>query len=389
MQTRRWLGGGGRVLLAFLIVLLTVRAVAPDLARRVLVRTLSSDGVQASVGDVDLALWRAAARVQSLRLVEPGNGRDRQFLFVPSTEITLDWSSLLRGRLAGDALVERPQLDIVARKRAPATADEAEERTKEAEKTAEHGKQPGPEDLELANLPAPAWQERVARLLPLTLDRLEVRDATIRYRDLDNGLDLPLREMRVVATNLTNRPRPDDRLPATVSLAARTPGNGSLRIDGRIDPLADLPTFRMRSELSDVNLPEVNAVLRGYAGFDVAGGRLDLYVESAAADGAITGSAKPIITDLNVVEPEEVQEDGLRQAAKEAAIGSAAEVLESDDRQAAVVPIEGRLDAPGTDPWRAVRSALGHAFIEAIRPGFGGDGKGDDGKGDDGKKRKS
>ncbi len=61
------------------------------------------------------------------------------------------------------------------------------------------------------------------------------------------------------------------------------------------------------------------------------------------------------------------------QAVKEAVIGSSAELTEaqSEDRQAAEIALDGDFTDPKADPVAVIRSALGNAFVQAIKPGNG------------------
>jgi hypothetical protein len=72
--------------------------------------------------------------------------------------------------------------------------------------------------------------------------------------------------------------------------------NGSLRFD----PLAKQPTFELKATIKQMRIKEANNFLRHYVKFDVQSGLFSFYIEAAAANGKITGYAKPIVKNLKL-----------------------------------------------------------------------------------------
>ncbi|MBA3684448.1 MAG: DUF748 domain-containing protein [Planctomycetes bacterium] len=387
-----------RILAVPVIVLLAMRTIAPDLVERHLERSLSASGTyRASIRNVDLHLWRMAYRIKDLDLVTLAEGEELPFIHAPRTDVTLVWSDLLRGEVRARAVIEQPTIDVVVAKAAPENAKETEERTKEVKDSAEKGEKPGVDGLEIATgtelgeviAPAGDWRTALREMMPTTIERLEICRGTLRYVDLANGLEVPLERLELVATNLTNRPVEGEPLPTSIALTADTIGGATLDVDGRIDLLAPQPTFTVSASLEKLHLPAINELLRSYVDFDLEDGDLDLYVDADAGDGALDGMVKPLVTNLNVVDAKEIKKDGVIQSVKEAVIGAAAEVTENQgkDRQATEIPISGDFNDPKTDPMTVIKSALGNAFVQAIKPGHErSERKRDDGK--DTKRRK-
>lgn len=370
-----------RALLAVIVLLIAARIAAPEVLRWYAERTLNrTPGYAARIADVDLHLWRGAYRIEGLA-IERIVGADRRepYFATDDLDLSVQWKQLVRGRVVGEITLERPVLNLIADKKAAENKQDVEERAKEAEQEREKGEKPGADDLETRTGAEVDWQDRVERLFPLTINRITVHHGEVHYVDTANHLDAPLEELELVVTGLTNRPAAGQRLPCGLVATATTLGGGRLRVDARVDPLASAATFTMQASLEGVDLVELNELLRSYAGFDVEAGKLDLYVDAEADAGTLTGHAKPLITELNVLDAsKERKEDGVKQVIKEAAIGTAAELVEAQgkDRQAARIPLEGSFDDPKTDVWSIVGSVLRNAFIASIKPGHGEEGDG-------------
>jgi hypothetical protein len=372
---------GARPILVVAIVLVALRVVAPVGLRWWAERTLDrTPGYDARIADVDLHLWRGAYRIEGLAIDRVTATGNEPYFATAALDLSVQWKQLIRGQVVGEIALDRPRLNLIAAKKPPQDEKDVQERAEESERQREDGTKPGAEDLETRTGAEVDWRDQVEGLFPLTLNRITIRDGEIRYIDLPNQVDAALGDLELSITGLTNRPLAGERHPCGLVASATTMGGGRLSVDARVDPLADAATFILRASLENVHLPALNELLRSYAGFDVEDGTLDLYVDATADQGRITGTAKPLITELNVLDAsKERKEDGLKQVVKEAAIGAAAEVAEAqgEDRQAAEIPLEGTMGEPSTDVWSVVGSVLRNAFIASIKPGHGGSGEGE------------
>ena len=95
-------------------VLIASRVALPyavkDFVNRKLMALESYDG---QVADVDLALWRGAYRVDGLRIVKTGSRQPVPFFDADSIDFSLEWKSLLRGRIVTECEMWRPNLNLV------------------------------------------------------------------------------------------------------------------------------------------------------------------------------------------------------------------------------------------------------------------------------------
>jgi len=142
-----------------------------------------------------------------------------------------------------------------------------------------------------------------------------------------------------------------------------------LVVNVRLDPLADDPTFDLNAEIKNTSLPEFNNFFKAYGNIDVNQGTFGLYTEIAAKDRKFTGYVKPVIKNLDILGPED-KEDNFFRKAWEGVAGAVGEVLENQkkDQVATKIPIEGSFDETTVGVWYAVTTVLRNAFIQALYP---------------------
>jgi hypothetical protein len=137
----------------------------------------------------------------------------------------------------------------------------------------------------------------------------------------------------------------------------------------KLDPLAEEPTFDMNTELKSVNLPKLNDFFKAYAKIDVNRGIFGLFVEGAGKDGKFVGYFKPLIKDLDIVGPED-RNDNIFKKFWEATTGGVGIIFRNQrhDQVATKVPIEGTFENTKVRILPAIFEVLKNAFIEALRP---------------------
>lgn len=131
------------------------------------------------------------------------------------------------------------------------------------------------------------------------------------------------------------------------------------------------PTFDMNMKLEGVKLVQLNSFLRTYAHFDVNRGNFDLYVEAKAKAGRFNGYVKPVISDLDVLGPED-RHESLGNKIWQGLVGFVMEVIENQkhDRVAAQVPFSGTFTNPKVNVAAAIFEVFSNGFIKAVTPSF-------------------
>jgi hypothetical protein len=328
-------------------LLLAVRAALPILVERYVDDVLDrGEHYEGSIDEVDLALWRGAYRIEQLRVDHTEKKELRPLIAAERIDLSLRWSALLRGALVGEVDAYGVVYNVVA---APPHDDDA---------LAQSGDDP-------------SLGERLSKLFPFSIDRLEVHDGEIHYRDphREPKVDVALTKVHLLAENWTNVRDVERERFARAWLRAKAFDSARLVATLEADPWASPPAFRFAAVSERIRLTELNDFLRAYGGFDVADGQLSVYTEVSAEDGRYEGYVKPIVTELDVLS-EEPGDDFLDRV-WEGFVGVVAEVFENQfsGRQATRIPIEGTWGDPAPDSLlTAIGNVLYNAFIRALPP---------------------
>ena len=298
------------------------------------------------VEDIDIALIRGAYIIKDLELVKIGNEQGEKdtipFFRSNAIDLSVQWKAIFKGYVVGEIYVEDPVLNFVKgkHKNEDAKADTAD------------------------------FRQLIKDLMPLTVNHFEISNGEIHYIDQFSSpkIDIALKELEVVAVNLSNANDSTKVLPAHADANGKAyEGNFKLKVD--FDVLQKTPTFDMTAEITHVNLALLNDFLRAYGNFDVKKGDFGIYTEFAGKEGRFGGYVKPILKDLDIVQWTK-EEGNFKQILWETLVGSAAELLKnhSKDQLASKVNIKGRFDDPSINLWRAISYVLRNAFVHALKP---------------------
>lgn len=298
------------------------------------------------VDDIDLHLYRGAYEIKDIRIVkkvDKGSKVDTiPFFKSPSIDLSVEWSAVFEGAIVGEINVEKPVINFVKEKH--------------------KGEDVKADTADFATL--------VDELMPITINRFDIHNGEVHYRDLEASpkLDIALRNINITATNLTNVTESQDLLPATLKATADA-YQGKFYLTAKFDGLAKVPTFDMSTEARGVNLVLLNDMLREYANFDVKKGMFSMYGEFAAKNNKFGGYVKPFLTDLDVVQWNK-EEGNFKQILWESLIGGAAELLQNQrtEQLATKIPINGTFDKTQVNKWYAISYVLRNAFLNALRP---------------------
>jgi uncharacterized protein involved in outer membrane biogenesis len=340
-----------KIAAGLIVLLLLFRLALPSIVKDYVNKSLDElPGYNGHVDDIDLHLIRGAYTIKQLVLTEEKGNPDYPFLKIDRTDLSIDWRNVFKGRLVGEVVMVKPQLQVVAT---------AGKETSGKEPTRDH------------------WTETVKDLMPITINRLEVHNGKIAYLDTKASpkVDLHVHSMHLVALNLANVENAAIKLPSTVTLTGKSIGGGSLKGHMKVNALKEIPDFNMNLQLTNVDLTSLNGFIKAYGKFDVERGDLDMYSEVKLMNGRLDGYVKPFFENVKVLNWEkDKKQDGLLHAAKEAVIGLFTEAAENQprDQVATVVPISGNVDQVNANNWKTFLNVLKHAFINAFNKGIEG-----------------
>lgn len=354
-RRRHWVG----VLIVIATLLLLVRFVGSPIAKSVVNRELATiEGFAGRTDAVTLALWRGAIDVENFVLYERGHESDVPVVHVRKASMRLAPSALLAGRLGGSAVVDGAEITVVKRYKTPEEDDTAELNA----------------ELQRKRREVQRWQDVFRNSLPMELNKLEVKNTRVRFidRSEDPVAEVGVENLHIVARDLQNRPKANgDPLPAKVRIEATTTGNGQLRSEIQVNPIAEEPTFKASMELRAVELPAANDFLNAYAGVDVARGTFEMFFEVEAGGGAYNGYVKPMFHDLEF-ETANDDEKNILERAKEKVVSAVATVLENNQEEqvATRAPFNGNFADNQVDVWSTIGTLFRNAFVQALRGGF-------------------
>lgn len=296
------------------------------------------------IGAVTISLWRGAYQIQDLRLEKLSGNVAAPFFEVKKADLMIEWRELFHGALVGQITLFQPKINYVAGPTAEDSQDSIDK----------------------------SWQQRVTELFPLRINRLQVLDGEIHFRNFYSQpkINVVLNDIQAEASNLQNSRRRGESLFATLDVTGRPLKQASLRVHMLIDPLADKPTFTMSGELRSVPLTHFNDYFMVYAGFEVHGGQLDLSTEMNAHDGKIDGYVKPILQHT-AVKVWNGQETKPSQYVIEPLAALLSLVMKNwpHDQVATKIPISGNFDDPRIHSWTAFFNLLKNAWVVALQPG--------------------
>jgi len=330
------------LVLSVVFLLVALRVLLPFAVERYVNRQLNdAHDYGGRIGSVHIQLWRGRYRINNLNIFKKSGGIHVPLFSADQLYLSIEWKELFHGSVVGQVIMERPTLNFVA----GPTADQT---------------QTGKEEN---------WNTMLESLFPFDLNRLEVIHGQIHFQNEHSTppVDISLNELSATATNLTNSRKVKGELPGGVTAHATTIGGGDLDFKLQLNPLANLPTYQLTAQLTNVNLVALNSFLRAYGKFDVEGGTFATYTSIAAKDGNYEGYVKVFFTKLDVFAWEKERKKNALEIFWQAIVGTLTTAFknQSKDSLATQIPISGSYGHEKVGTWTAVATLMRHAFNSA------------------------
>lgn len=336
------------ILGTILLILVVFRLCLPYVVLRYVNNKLANlKEYHGHVEDIDIALIRGAYVINDINLVkidsETRNKRDTiPFFSSPEIDLSVDWSALFKGAIAGEIYVEKPVLNFVKgnHKNEDVRADTTDFRT------------------------------LIKELMPLTINHFQISDGEIHYIDKYSNpkLDVYMSRLNITADNLTNVNDSMKLLPSHVK-ANGYAYDGKFDLDINLDPFNKQPTFDLNAAFTDINMVKLNDFMKAYGNFDIKEGSFGVYAEFAAKEGNFGGYVKPLVKNLDVVQWNK-EEGNTGQILWETVVGTTAEIFQNQRKEqlATEIPINGKFTNPDVYILDAIVVVLRNAFVSALRP---------------------
>src|SRR5690606_35870202 len=106
-------------------------------------------------------------------------------------------------------------------------------------------------------------------LFPFSLDQVRIHDGEVRFRTpgIDAKDAIVISNVQGVIGNLTNVAESGEDAFATFDFSGLV-FQAPIKVQGRANPAATIPTFDVNAELEEVQVPELNPWLREYINVD-------------------------------------------------------------------------------------------------------------------------
>jgi hypothetical protein len=334
-----------KVIIGIAAFLIVIRLFLPYIVLYYANRSLENmKGYSGHIDDIDLSIYRGAYNIDDIYLnkVDTVTKMESNFFKSKNIDLSVEWSSIFHGSIVGELELDSPVLIF--------TKDKVE--------------------LNDLKKDTADFRNLLKTIMPLKINRFEVNNGGLHYIDQSSKtiVDVALKQMHILALNLSNVIDDQVELPSTV-VANALVYEGTLTFDMKLNALNKYPTFDLNAEVKDVNLVLLNDFLKAYGNFDVNKGTFGLYTEMVTRDGKFKGYLKPIIEDLDVVGPKDKGDNFFNQV-YEQLVGTAGVILENqkEDQVATKVNLEGDFKNPQANTFEAIWELLRNAFIQALIP---------------------
>ncbi|MFN8288531.1 MAG: DUF748 domain-containing protein [Chitinophagales bacterium] len=328
--------------LAFLALPLVsgINTLVPGLFRRIINKKLSSvQGFSGQLQHLNISFLKGEFEVTNLQMQKSAaSGGERAFLFLRKATLRINRMALWRGALVGEIHLDMPSYVHMP-------LQEPEEK----------------------HFPTSLFS---APPFPVFVEKMEIINGSLDYLDRRKipAVELTTNNINAQIHNIANFHYPDKQLPVHAQIKGEAYG-GEWTFNAKINLLESTPAFDMDMELKEVNMTGLNPIFKAYGKFDVNSGVLNVFSEVAAKQGKFKGYVKPLISDLDVLGPED-RDKKLIARLWEGLIGASAFVFTNPikDQLGTKLPLEGELKDPKVHVAYAIGEVLINAFVAALRP---------------------
>jgi hypothetical protein len=243
-------------------------------------------GIRGKVRRVQIDFMTPGLTAKDVSVATLNGGAPGHRIEVGAIAVNSQWKSLLTGALVASLRVDAPRLWFNA----------------DAIRSAHDGNGKREAQREKSG---PPWQEKLTQLPRFKVASAILTDGEVRVvgapgeRDAEVSVD----RLNLCAENITNSTELAPTLMAKLSADACLLSSGTFQLQAQGYPLAKVPTFNADLSSSDIDLSVLRDIIQKAVDIDVRHGIAGLYVEAAAADGYVSGYAKPVFDHLELEPP--------------------------------------------------------------------------------------
>ncbi|WP_234735922.1 DUF748 domain-containing protein [Tellurirhabdus bombi] len=338
-----------KIILAFAVLLIIARLLLPYFVKQYVNKMLADMGAYTGrIEDVNIALIRGAYQIKDLRIRKINGKIKEPFIYIPTTELSVEWPALLKGALVGEVEFYRPELNFAF---------------SNDEETSQTGKEVD-------------WTELVKDIMPIKINRLAVYNGKLDLLNLFQVSDtnLSLQNFEAEIKNIRNVDDKQSKLPSPVVASGDVPGwGGIMKLNADMNILKQLPDFNYNLSFDKLQLTKLNSLAREYGNIDFEAGTISVYSEMVMLDGKLVGYLKPLTKGMKIFKlKEEGEKRSVGRFFTELLAEGGAEVLENQkrDQVATRIPLEGHVNNVKTNFWPILFGVLRNAYVKAFNEEF-------------------
>lgn len=299
------------------------------------------------VEDIDIQLIRGAYQIDELRIRKVNGKIKEPFVFIPKTDLSVEWQSLFKGKLVSEVECYEPEINFAF---------------SESEASSQTGA-----DVD--------WTVYLKKMLPININRFAVINGKVDLTNLvtQPRADLSLQKFQAEIRNIRNVDDTNKKLPSPVVASGDVPGyGGTMKFSANMNLLKAVPDFDYNLQFSEINLVKINPLAREYANIDFERGTMSVYSEMAMLDGKLNGYLKPLTKGMKIFKLDENEGRSVGKFFTEllAQVGTAVLKNQKRDQVATRIPLSGTIDNIKTFTWPTIFGILRNAYVEAFRGEF-------------------
>lgn len=333
-------------MLAAILLLIIARLILPYAIRGYVNHVLNNiQDYHGHVGRIRVDLYRGAYTIVNLQLQKTNNSIAQPFISMAEMDLSVEWKELFHGNLVGKITVNQPKVNFV------------------------QGPTPQKQQTGLNK----SWKKTLQNLFPFTINKFQVNAGEIRYIDAQANpkVNIYVTNLYATATNLTNVKDEANLLPAGLTARGVTIGGGKLNLELRMNPMADSPTFKLATSITNMDLTALNDFFRAYGAVDVSRGKFAVYLDIAAANERYQGYIKPFFFNMQVFNWRQDKKENPLKMAWEFVVQGITELVRNHryNQLATRVDLSGTLKkSTSMDLWGTIGRILQNAFLQAMVP---------------------
>lgn len=299
------------------------------------------------VEDLDIHLIRGAYQLDDLRIRKINGKIKEPFLFIPKTDLSVEWKSLFKGKLVSEVECYEPEINFAF---------------SESESQSQTGAEVD-------------WTAYLKKLLPININRFAVINGKVNLTSLitQPRADLSLQKFQGEIRNIRNVEDKDNKLPSPVIASGDVPGyGGTMNFDANMNLLKVVPDLDYKLRFSNLQLVKLNPLAREYANLDFERGTVSVYSEMAMLNSKLNGYLKPLTKGMKIFKINEHEGRSVGKFFTELIAQGGTAILKNQkrDQVATRIPLNGTIENIETATWPTIFGVLRNAYIEAFRGEF-------------------